>query len=99
MKAEIFEEIRTLLRDAQKELGITNPQTYDDSDLILQVRSALRQLSALGVTTNTVMAVDGTFTPDPTDQIGVLLALKSTSTLLRGDMISRVTSGEFGVLF
>jgi hypothetical protein len=98
-KSELFEEIRSMLSDAQRDLGITNPQTYEDSDLILLVRSALRQIQALGVTTTAAMALDGTLNPEPTNQMGVLLALKTASTLLRGDMISRVVSGEFGVLF
>jgi hypothetical protein len=109
VKADIFEHVRTLLRDAQADLGIGETQFYTDDELVLHVRSALRHLIALGVpttavvvlgvTADAVMTTGGVLSPEPTDSVGVLIALKVVITLLRGDMIKRVTSGEFGVLF
>lgn len=99
MKADLFEHVRTLLRDAQQDVGIDPPQVYTDDELILQVRSALRQIKALGVTTDAAMTTLGVLSPEPTDVLGVLLSLRMVATLLRGDMIQRVTSGQFGVLF
>lgn len=98
VKADLFEHVRALLRDAQQDLGIA-PQVYTDDELILHVRSALRHVKAIGVVTDAAMTTLGVLAPEPADDVGVLLALKIVITMLRGDMIQRVTSGEFGVLF
>lgn len=99
VKADLFEHVRALLRDAQKNAGINAPQTYADDDLVPQVRSALRHVVSLGITTDAAMSATGVLSPEPTDSVGVLLSLRVVAALLRGDMIQRVTSGEFGVLF
>lgn len=98
-KAELFEHVRTLLRDAQSVISINPPQVYSDDELTLYVRSALRHVKALGVSTDTVMSTLGALAPDPTDSVGILLALRVVVSLLRGDMIHRVTTGQFGIVF
>lgn len=99
VKADIFEHVRSLLLDAQQNVGIDPTQVYTDDELILHVRSALRHVKAIGVPTDAVMTTLGVLSPEPADNVGLLIALKVVMTLLRGDMIQRVTSGEFGILF
>jgi hypothetical protein len=45
------------------------------------------------------MDLEGDLSADLDDTIGVLVANRVAMTLLRGDMIQRVISGEFGVSF
>jgi hypothetical protein len=87
------------LREPQQNAGITAPQTYEDDDLILQSRSALRHLKARGVAIPSVMDTDGTLTPELDDTVGVLVALRVAAMLLRGDMVKRVMTGEMGFVF
>jgi hypothetical protein len=98
-KAELFEEIRTRLSEPQT-ATVENPYTYDDTELTYHVRSAIRWVQqAKGITTTAAMATNGTLSPEPTDQVGYLLALRVASQLLRSDMISRLTAGDMGVYF
>jgi hypothetical protein len=95
---ELFEEIRTLLREPQLD-SVSDPWTYSDEDLILQVRSTLRHLKAQGVTTTADMGTDGTMSADLTARHGALVSLHVATKLLRGDMIRKLNSGELGIYF
>ena len=97
-KSEIFEEVRTLLREPQTDT-ISDPWTYSDDDLVLQIRSALRHLKAKGVSTTTTVSVEGVMDTEPSDAVGTLIALRVASVLLRGDMIRKLNSGELGMYF
>ncbi len=98
-KAEMFEEIRTRLAEPQT-ATVEEPYTYDDTDLTYHVRSALRWVQqAKAITTTAVMSTLGVLSPEPTDQVGYLVALRVASQLLRSDMISRLNAGDMGVYF
>lgn len=92
----LFEEIRTRLREAQADT-VSDPWLYEDEDLIWSVRSAIRNLRALGVEMEFDMDVTGAFDTDPTELLGVLIALKVCSDLLRGDLTTKLQNGELGV--
>lgn len=96
-KASLFEEIRTLLKEAQVNT-VSKPWAYTDVDLTLQVRSAIRHLKAIGVPSLTaVMSPTGQLTTEPTDAQGVLIALYVVHNLLEGDLIHKLVEGELGV--
>lgn len=97
-KAELFEEIRALLLEPQVNT-VEDPWVYIDEDLEVQVRSALRRIKAIGVTTDAVMASDGTLDPEPTEAVGLLVAYSVVSSLLRGDLMQKLLEGELGVLW
>jgi hypothetical protein len=59
VRADLFEHVRALLRDAQKNAGINAPQLYTDDDLVPQVRTALRHVLSLGVPTDAAMSSAG----------------------------------------
>lgn len=94
----LFEEIRTRLREAQEDC-VSDPWIYDDEDLIVGVRSALRHLRSLGVSLDLSMNMSGTFVTDPTETQGMLIALKVASDLLVGDLTKKLNKGELGVSF
>lgn len=97
-KAEIFEEIRTRLKEPQQEIG-AEVWRYDDVELIRQVRSSLRTLRALGVNTDAVMSEEGVLDPSPTDNVGMLIALDVCQRLLSGDLTQKLLDGEIGTYF
>ena len=92
----LFEEIRTRLREAQVNC-VTDPWRYEDEDLILAVRSAIRHLRSLKVSLALDMDSSGTFDSNPTETQGMLIALKVCSDLLRGDLSKKLSNGELGV--
>lgn len=94
-KDELFEEIRALLTEPLD--AMVTPYTYSDEQLTTQVRSALRRISAKGVSTDAVMSLDGDLNPEPTESVGLLLAYSVASALLRGDMVQKLNTGEIGV--
>lgn len=95
---ELYEEIRALLFEAQVDT-VDKPWHYHDDELTFQVRSALRYLRAVGVSTDAEVDVDGTFTTSPTETIGTLLAYIVASRLLNGDLIQKLLEGEIGIHF
>lgn len=92
----LFEEIRTKLREAQEDT-VSDPWLYTDEELIVAVRSAIRNLRAKKVTLSLDLGLDGTFDTDPTETQGVLLALKVVTDLLKGDLANKLARGELGV--
>jgi hypothetical protein len=92
----LFEEVRTRLREAQADT-VSSPWIYQDEDIIWATRSAIRNLRALGVTIELDMDSSGDFDTDPTELIGVLVALKICVDLLRGDLTNKLQMGELGV--
>lgn len=96
--AEIYEEIRALLKDVQT-ATVDAPYTYSDDDLLYPLRSALRWARTKGVDTDADLALNGTLSPTPTETVGVLLSYRVASQLLRGDMISKLGTGELGLYF
>lgn len=95
---ELFEEIRTLLREPQGRT-VEAPYTYTNAELILSVRSALRHLRSVGIQTKGVLDTSGTLEPALEEAVGVLVALYVAKNLLEGDMVSRLNSGELGMYF
>ena len=96
---ELFEEIRALLLEGQTVAGVVQPYRYDDTELIRQVRSSLRQLRVVGVSTEAEMTVDGTLDPEPTEAVGTLISYVVAARLLTGDMTQKLMEGELGVHF
>jgi hypothetical protein len=98
-KAEVYEEIRTLLREPQA-ATTENPWNYLDADLEPQVRSALRNMRNMGLTALSEV----TFTGDPlefsralTEAEGLMLSLFVAHRLLNGDLIQKLLEGELGI--
>lgn len=92
----LLEEIRTRLREAQEDT-CTNPWLYQNEDLIKAIRSAIRHISVLGVPIPSDLDLSGTFTVDPTEVQGMLIALKVSADLLKGDLANKLNSGELGI--
>ncbi len=92
----LLEEIRTRLREAQEDCDL-DPWIYQDEDLIMGIRSAIRHLRALKVTLALDLSLTGAFDTDPTETQGMLIALRVCSDLLRGDLSKKLSSGELGV--
>jgi hypothetical protein len=97
-KDEIYEEIRTQLREAQ-EATVQTPWRYDDGDLVPQIRSAIRYLNVLGVQNVGVMNTSGEFTTEPSPVIGLCIAYRIVHRLLTGDLMRKLLDGELGVVF
>lgn len=97
-KDELYEEIRAMLREPL--LSTTaRPWRYTDDELLVQVKSAARQIRARGVTTTLEIASDGSFTTDPEEMEGLLIAYLVAERLLSGDTMQKLLDGELGVLF
>lgn len=96
--AELFEEIRALLREPQLSTP-GDPWEYQDDDLVVQVRSALRHIIAKGVLTDVAMSKDGVLDPAPDEKVGMLLAYQVASALLSGDLTQMLLDGELGISF
>jgi len=92
----LFEEIRTKLREAQED-HVDDPWLYQDEDLIMACRSAIRNLRAIGISLTANLSLTGAFDVDPSEQEGVLIALKVVMDLLRGDLTQKLHKGEIGV--
>lgn len=98
-KAEIFEEIRALLREPQAGT-VERPWNFTDADIVPQIRSALRHLRTRGLATTGVMDMRGEFTTVPaTEREGALIALFVAEKLVSGDLIQKLHDGELGVVF
>lgn len=94
---EVREEIRSLIREPQLNVS-ANPWEYDNNDLIIQIRSALRRLRLYGITTATVDK-DGTLTGTLDDVTGLLLASYVAFKLINGDLTQKLLDGELGLVF
>lgn len=92
----LFEEIRTRLREVQEQT-VTDVWLYQDEDLIMAVRSAIRQLRVIHVALEFDLDLTGAFDTDPTETQGMLLALKVVADLLKGDLTKKLNNGELGV--
>lgn len=99
-KAELFEDIRALLREAPVATTL-EPHRYRDDELVQYVRAALRHLRSIGVPTTTQLdsGVGAELTPQPSEQVGHLIALRVAAQLLNGDMIKKLNDGELGLFF
>lgn len=103
--AELFEEIRTLLREAQANT-IETPWLYRDMDLIVQIRSAFRYLRTVGVVSLADYQMDETgviLLDDEEDEIeeadGVMVAHLVAVRLIKGDLVQKLASGEVNVMY
>lgn len=98
-KAELIEEVRSLLNEAQLST-VEKPWHYTDVEFIPQIRSALRFLRTRGVATTGVMDKDGTFSTEPSTEVeGALIALYVAEKLISGDLTQKLADGELGVIF
>jgi hypothetical protein len=97
-KDEIYEEIRTQLREAQESV-VTSPWKFGDKDFVPHIRSALRHLRAVGVVTTGVMGTDGEFSADPGEIEGLLIVHLLVGRLLTGELTRKLLDGELGVVF
>lgn len=95
-KAETIEEIRALLREPQRDT-VADPWNYRDLDLVVEIRSALRNLHVVGLAPTVTMDEAGVFGSDPTETEGVLIALFVAERLLSGDLIQKLIDGELGI--
>lgn len=97
-KDEIYEEIRALLREPQ--VGtVENPWRYDDYDLEIMCKSALRNLRIKGIPVTSAFTHEGELEPIPSETEGVLIALFVASRLLTGDLTQKLMDGELGIYF
>lgn len=92
----LFEEIRTRLREVQEET-VTDCWIYQDEDLIMATRSAIRHLRAMKVSLSFDLDLTGSFDTNPTETEGMLIALKVCADLLKGDLTKKFNNGELGV--
>lgn len=94
---EVIEEIRIKLREPQ--VATTGTAfLYDDYDLCLQLRSAIRNVRAKGIDPNVTISLDTlTMVGDLSDDHGMLLALYVVASLLEGDLTKKLQDGEFGI--
>lgn len=103
LEDELFEEIRTLLREAQQGT-VAKPWNYTDVDLVVQVRSAFRYLRAVGYMVNnvpfpTTMDQNGEMVGPLTDTEGVFTAHFVAARLISGDLLQKLLDGELGVSY
>lgn len=96
--AEWYEEIRTLLNEAQVST-VAQPWTHTDVQLVGQIRSVLREMRAKGVLTTAVIDVDGNVAAEPADDEALCVAYRVAARLLRGDLLTKLAAGELGTLF
>lgn len=103
-RADIEEEIRAFLREAQAPT-VEKPWNYTSADFTPQIRSALRHLGIAyqavlpGAAPTAVMAADGSFTTEPGDSEGLLIAYFVAARLLNGDLVQKLMDGELGIIF
>lgn len=95
-KAETIEEIRALLREPQRDT-VSDPWNYRELDLVVEIRSALRNLHVMGLAPAVTMDESGTFASDPTETEGVLISLFVAERLISGDLIQKLIDGELGI--
>ena len=95
---EIFQEIRTPLKEAQ-ENTVDDPWEYIDDDLLIYVQSALRQIRATGLVLESTIQEDGTLDPQPSEAQGVLISLHVADSVLSGDLTKKLRDGELGLMF
>lgn len=97
--AEVLVITRQLIGEAAAILD-GEIEFYSDADLLEHIKTADFLLNATGVVTALVIDPDAeTITPDPIDTIGLMLAYKGSTIVLRGDLTKRVRLGELGVSF
>lgn len=97
-KAELFEEIRAILAEALQDT-VETPWVYDDPTLERAARSAIRHLKAVGVKSSVEMSSTGVLSPEPTGEVGLLLAYFVVARLLSGDLAKKLNDGELGLNF
>jgi hypothetical protein len=100
-KEELFETIRALLHEPQKDT-VEAPYTYGDAELVFQVRSALRLLRVVDLVRDTspvVMTDKGVLAPEPSEELGLLIAYYVAKELLTGDMLGKLRDGDMGMYF
>lgn len=97
-EAELYEEIRALLREAQVS-KVSDPWKYTDEDFVPQTRSALRNLRVRGLLVEGAMDSDGIFTTEPTEIEGLLIAYFVAERLVSGDLLQKLADGELGMVF
>lgn len=95
---ELLEEIRQRLREPQEET-VSTPYLYSDDDLYFAIRSALRNLDALGVEIEATFTLDGDLVGELTTRQGILVSLWVAANLLRSDLTQKVRDGEMGVFW
>lgn len=96
--AEIYDEIRTILSDAQQSVGAVHYR-YPDAVLLRQVRSALRYLRVVGPAPLGTVDEEGEVTGEFTESEGLLLAYRASERLLDGDLTQKLYDGELGLYF
>jgi hypothetical protein len=96
--AEIIEDIRSRLNEFQVNT-VDRPWAYRTEEFTPHMRSAIRQLRALGVVVAPTMDESGVLSDELTDTIGVLVSIIATIRLVRGDLLTKLRDGELGVIF
>ena len=96
---EVLEVVRQRIGQAVGEIG-GNAPTYPDDFLIKYVKSTNFELLVYGVVTGvTVDTIAVLITPDPTHDIGMLLAYGASADIIGSDLLDRLRNGELGISF
>lgn len=96
---EVLEVIRQRIGQAIAEIGGMAP-TYPDDFLIRYVKSINFELIVFGVTTGVEVDVNAVLiSPDPSVDIGMLLAYGVAADIIGSDLLDRLRNGELGISF
>lgn len=96
---DVLDVVRQKIGQAVAEIG-GNSIAYPDDFLIGYVKSTNLELTVLGVVTGVdVSTTTVLITPDPTVNIGMLLAYGAAASVIASDLIDRLRNGELGVSF
>jgi len=97
-KPEVYEEIRSLLREPQTD-SVADPWNYTDGEIGVQVTSGLRNLRTMGVISlnDVTFTIEGGFNRALSEAEGIMLCLFVAQRLLSGDLVQKLLEGELGI--
>ena len=97
--AELLEIVEQFIGQTAAVLG-GETEDYSHPFILEHLKTVNFMLNAAGITTSVVVdPVAETITPAPTDKLGLLLAVKTATAIIKGDLIKKVRLGELGVSF
>ena len=96
---EVLDVVKQRIGQAVAEIGGMAP-TYSDDFLIRYIKSVNFELTVFGVITGVVVnSTTILITPDPSVDIGMLLAYGVAADLIGSDLLDRLRNGELGISF
>jgi len=97
--AEILAIVEQFIGQADAILGGEHGD-YTDPFILDHLKTVNFMLKSSGIDTGVAVdPVAETITPAPTDKLGLLLAVKTATVIIKGDLIKKVRLGELGVSF